>query len=392
MSSPTRATTERNHVLVPRLQTLTASAHLAARNLLQDRLRFGLSVVGVGLSLMLILFLFGLREGALQSAVIYLENAPGSVEVLPAGTRSTAAGSTQYLPQETSQRVAETPGVARVTPVLMTMGFAQLHERKEILKLVGYDASLGGGPWTLERGREPETDSEVVLDRVLANRHGLGPDDTLTIAGHEFLVVGLSNETSSWTGSYAFARKQAVEQLVLAPGAASFLLVTPQPGVSDSALVEQLGLIQGTNVLLKRQVMDNDRQIVAGIFDQVILVMVGAAFIVGALVMGMVIYTATTERQAEYGVIKAIGGRSGFLYQTVGTQALLAAGFGAVVGVAFVYAMAWLVTTLKPQFLVVIEPRAILLAVGAGFIMALLGAILPARTAARLAPAEVFRR
>jgi putative ABC transport system permease protein len=347
-------------------------------------------VVGVGLSLMLILFLFGLREGALQSAVIYLDNAPGSVEVLPVGTKSTAAGSTQYLPPETAQRVAETPGVRSVTPVLMTMGFAQMHERKEILKLVGYDASFGGGPWALERGREPETDREVVLDRVLASRHGLRLGDALTIAGHQLTVVGLSNETSSWTGSYAFARKQAVEQLVLAPGAASFLLVTPKPGESDASLVERLSEIQGTNVLLKREVMHNDQEIVAGIFDQVILVMVGAAFIVGALVVGMVIYTATTERQAEYGVIKAIGGRSGFLYQTVGTQALLAAGFGAVLGVAFVYAMAWLVTSLKPHL--VIMNRGPSPCCQRRIHHGLLGAILPARTAARLAPAEVFRR
>ncbi len=61
-------------------------------------------------------------------------------------------------------------------------------------------------------------------------------------------------------------------------------------------------------------------------------------------------------------------------------------------GVGFAFAMGWLVTTWRPQFLVLIEPPAIVLTLGAGLLMALLGALVPARSVARLAPAEVFRR
>ena len=66
--------------------------------------------------------------------------------------------------------------------------------------------------------------------------------------------------------------------------------------------------------------MANDKQIVADIFDQVILLMLAAAFIVGALVVGMVIYTATIERRGEYGILKAIGARNGMLYRIVVSQ------------------------------------------------------------------------
>jgi putative ABC transport system permease protein len=130
-------------------------------------------------------------------------------------------------------------------------------------------------------------------------------------------VVGLSSGTTSWTGSYVFARSTFVESLVLAPGAASMLLVTPASGTSSAELVASLRSIPGTNVLLKSDVMANDQQVVAGVADQIVILMVTASFIVGALVVGMVIYTATNERRGEYGIIRALGARSRVLYQVV---------------------------------------------------------------------------
>jgi putative ABC transport system permease protein len=365
---------------------------LALRNLLQDRLRFGLTVVGVAVSIMLMLFLVGLRTGVLRSSVVYLDNTPGSVVVLPPGAKSTGAGAAHFLTAGPIESVVSAPGVAAVTPVLTTIGATELDGRKEILKLVGYDPERGGGPWSLAAGGGPADENEVVIDRVLANRHGLRLGDILAVGGRSPKIVGLSNETSSWTGSYVFARTGFVESLVLAQGAASFLLVTPAPGTSARELVATLGTDPGRNVLLKTDVMANDQQITAGIVDRVLLLMVVAAFIVGALVVGMVVYTATTERRTEYGILKAIGASSGVLYQVVAAQAVIAALLGAALGVGFVFAVDWLVVAARHQFLVIIQPAAIATGLVAGLVMAIAGALLPARGAARLAPADVFRR
>jgi putative ABC transport system permease protein len=366
--------------------------NLAVHNLLQDKLRFALSVTGVALAVMLILFLLGLRSGMFRSAVLYLDNAPGSVAVMPAGVKSTSAGSGQFLSPEKVVAVASAPGVERATPILLTMAIPELHGQKQLIKLVGYDAALGGGPWKMAEGREPAADDEVVLDRVLASRHDFKVGDSFEVAGRQLKVVGLSSETSTFTGSYVFARKTLVESMVLAPGAATFVLVTPNPGTTPAELVTGLQTIPGTNVLLKSQLMANDQEVLAGIMDQVIFLMVAAAFIVGALVVGMVIYTATNERRGEYGILKAIGARNGVLYRVVASQAVVAAGVGSILGVGFAFAMGSLVVNVKPQFLVAIEPPAIAVTLAAGLVMALTGALVPARAVAGLAPAEVFRR
>jgi putative ABC transport system permease protein len=87
--------------------------------------------------------------------------------------------------------------------------------------------------------------------------------------------------------------------------------------------------------------------------------MVAIAFLVGTLV-GLVIYTATIERQREYGVLKAIGARNGLLYRTVTTQALIAAGVGSILGVALAFGLAQLIMTSQPQFLIVFESSAVI--------------------------------
>ncbi len=365
---------------------------LALRNLLQDRLRLALSIAGMSLAIMLILFLLGLRRGLMLAAVAYLDHAPGVVVMLPEGSRNTATGSGRFLPAETVQAATSIPGVERVTPILLISAMPVFHGRKEAIRLAGYEVARGGGPWRLTRGQPPAADNEVVLDEALARRHGFRTGDAVALGGREVIVSGLSRGTSSWTGAYVFARKPLVESLLLAPGAANLALVTPAPGVPAGEMAVRLQALPGTNVMLKREVMANDQRVLAGITGQVILLMVAAASITGGLVVGLMISTATLERQREYSILKAIGARSRTLYRVVVWQAMIAAGLGVVVGAGLAFAVGWVVMTLWPQFPVVIEPAALVMAAGTGMVMAIAGAVLPARTAERLAPAEVLRR
>lgn len=154
---------------------------LALRNLAQDKVRLALSVIGVALAVMLMLFLLGVNAGIYRGAAAYLDNAPGSVMLMPRGVESTVAGSGQFLPASTADTVSKVEGVGRVTPVLLLPAIPELHGGKELIRLVGYDPALGGGPWKLSAGREPAADDEVVLDRVLAERHALKVGDALEL-------------------------------------------------------------------------------------------------------------------------------------------------------------------------------------------------------------------
>ncbi len=364
---------------------------LAYHNLFQDKVRSILSLVGVGLAIMLILILNGFLIGIDRVASTYLDHAPGSVVVARKGVRNFITSSS-LLPLRTADAVRSTAGIAKVTPILTQPVYFDLHGQKQFVEMIGYDSRLGGGPWNLIEGREPHADDEMVLDRVLAEPHGIAPGDKLPVLNRTFTVVGLSADTSTWMMSFMFVRQTAAESLRLSPGATGFLLVTPANGISAETVRDRLSTLPGTQALLKSELIANDIALLNRTYRAPLQLMVTIALLVGVLVVGLIIYAATIERQREYGVLKAIGAHNTMLYRVVTTQAGLVAIAGSMLGVGLALGVAQLIMTLRPQFLIVIEPVATLEALAAGLAIAGLSALFPARLLARLAPADVFRR
>jgi putative ABC transport system permease protein len=362
---------------------------LARRNLFRDRTRFALSVLGVAVSVGLILLLAGYRAGIYRQASAYLQNTPGSLVVAEAGIRD-FLGTSSVLPSDAADAVRSTPGVDRVVPIVSQFVIFERHGRKDGFFLIGYDPAEGGGPWKLVAGREPAADDELVIDRTTADQHDIAIGERLTLLDREATVVGLSDETTFWAGSIAFARITTLQTLLRAPGLRSFLLVSPDADTAPDVLRDRLD-VSGTEVLLKREVVANDAKLMGRVYDAPIGLMVAIAFVVGVLVVGLVIYTATIERRREYGAIKAIGARNRTLYRVVTTQALIAAVVGAFAGVGLAYGAGAALMAWRPQFLVTIEPTAVAIVLASSLVMATLAALIPARSVARLEPAEVFR-
>jgi putative ABC transport system permease protein len=364
---------------------------LARRNLLHEPIRFGLSVTGIGLAIMLTLVLLGVLTGVRRQTGAYLAHTPGSVVVTAEGTDSFLL-STTPLPPGTADSVGSVPGVSRVVPLLAQWLVLRLHERREAAFLIGYDPITGGGPRRLAAGRAPATDDEVVLDHHLADRHGIAAGDVVEILGRPFAVSGLADETSPLMTSLVFVRKDALETVILAPGATSVLVVTPEPGLSPLDLRDRLAALPATSALLKDDLIARDVALFTAGFQSPIRLMAAIALLVGTLVVGLLIYAGTVERRREYGVLKAVGIGNRRLYRIIAWQALVTAAAGVAVGLVLAALAARLIMALRPEFLIALTPGAGLLATAAGLVMALAAALAPARVVAGLAPAEVFRR
>lgn len=362
--------------------------NLAARNLLQDKTRLALSVTGVALAVMLILILTGFVSGINLQLSRYLDHAPGSVVLVQPGSQ----GNSSILPAETVDAVRQVGGVASVVPVISQYAVLDLGQSKQFAVVVGYDPAQGGGPWALREGRLPGADDEVVLDAALADRHDVHVGDTFGLMGQTFRVVGLSAGTTTWMLGYVFMWMDAAQQLFGTPNVVSLVLVTPSSDVTPEEMRSRLAGIAGTDALLKSDLIASTRRTYLSVLGPILDLIAAIAGVVGTLVVGIVVYTATVERQREYGVLKAVGARNRVLYRVVATQALVAALVGSILGVGLALGAAQLIMAIRPQFLIAIEPTAVALALAIGLAMAVVAALIPARMLAGLAPAEVFRR
>lgn len=364
---------------------------IAFRNLLKDKTRLALSIGGIALAIMLILILDGFRAGMFRQITAYVDHSTGSIIVAQEGVNN-LLGISSLLPEGSASKIKKVEGVADAIPILSQFVILDLHGKKQPAYMVGYSPARGGGPWRLAVGREPSSDREVVFDRVLAERHKIHLGSTVEILDKDFTVVGLSDGTASWMTSFFFVRKSAAEDLLLAPGATSFLLVTIHADASPEAVRDRINRMSNVNALLKSDVAANDLKLFGRYFSAPIQLMSGIAFLVGTLVVGLVIYTATVERRREYGVLKAIGARNGMLYRVVAAQALIAALSGTIIGVGLAFAVSEWIMAARPQFLIVFESFNAAQTILIGLSMALIAALFPARVLAELAPAEVFRK
>jgi putative ABC transport system permease protein len=324
---------------------------LARRNLFQDKTRLVLSIGGVALAVMLILILKGFLAGMNRQITSYLDNSPGSIVIAEEDVVN-LLGATSLIPEGTDQKAESVRGVERVIPLLSQFIILDLHSKKQPAYMVGYEPGQGGGPWRISEGHEPDSKWEMVLDEVLAERHGLVIGDQVEVMGRDFIIVGLSHGTTSWMTSYLFVRKQDAEKIMLAPGATSFLLVATKDDANEGYVIGRLKRFSGINVLTKKEMAANDLKLFAKVFSAPLRLMVGISFLVGTMIVGLVIYTATVERQREYGVIKAIGGRNRFLYRVVLTQAFFASIAGSTAGILMASGAAQWIMNIRPQFLI----------------------------------------
>lgn len=364
---------------------------LARRNLFQDKVRLMLSISGVALAVMLILILKGFLSGMNRQITAYLDHSPGSLVVAQEDVVN-LLGATSILPGGIRQKTEAIRGVDRAIPILSQFVILDLHAKKQPAYMIGYETDKGGGPWELVLGREPRSKREIVFDQVLADRHALKLGDTVDVLGSDFTIVGLSKGTTSWMTSYFFIRKQDAENLLLSPGATSFLLLTTDQIADPDDVLSRLKKLSGVSALTKQEMAANDLKLFAKVFSAPLKLMVGIAFLVGTMIVGLIIFTATVERQREYGVIKAIGGKNRFLYQVVLTQALFASVAGSLLGVLLANGAAQWIMSARPQFLIAFDLMDMSQALIAGIGMALIASIFPTRVVARLAPAEVFRK
>jgi putative ABC transport system permease protein len=365
----------------------------AWRNLIQQRLRLAISVGGVALAMLLILVMSGLFAGSEEHAVIYIRNQPAAIWVMQAGVENIHMASS-ILPADTLERVRATAGVAEAVGVLYVSGVVEMGDTPVPNYIFGIDPDAPfGGPWSMPAGSADLALNEIVIDHTLARRYNLDLGDTVSILGYPLTIAGLSEGTAGIATSMVFVNRAALALgMGVTPQAASYILVQADPGTDPGTLIQTLrDTVPQANVMYQNDLINREQELVRQMGTDVIRAMSAVAYVVGLLVIGLTIYTATLERAREYGVLKAIGADNRQLLSAVLAQAFIAAGLGYVAGVGLAYGTAAVVGRLFPDMLILIEPSRWLWALPVLVVMVTIAAFAPIRRVMKLDPMAVFQ-
>jgi putative ABC transport system permease protein len=387
VSAPARMRSRRR---AARWMPLGGGVPLARRNLFQDRRRVLLSTGGVAVALLLVLILGGMVAGAMRQLTGYIDGSGADLIVSQLGVR-TMHMSASVLRPDIADRAREVPGVAWAEPIRYTTGIVSSPAGRMVTYLIGYNpAARHGGPDRLVAGRSPGP-GEAVLDREAADQLRVRVGDPVRVLGQPFSIAGLSTggtniaNTTVFIPTNDFARLRGPTQ--------AYVLVGARHGVDLGPLRAQLGAIPpGNSVLTREEFAAQERRLVTDMSADLMRIMSGIGFAIALAVIALTLLAVTLAKTREYGVLKALGARPGWLAATVAAQAAWSVVLALAAATGLALLLAVVIGRVSPALAIWIAPASVLRTGLGALLVGMVGAILPIRRVLRVDPATSFRR
>jgi putative ABC transport system permease protein len=369
--------------------TISPMVPVARRNLFAEKGRFAMSVGGVAFSVLLVLIVVSLYRGWSETGSIY-NRLPGQVWLAQAGTID-PFHSTSLLPAGLQPRLRRVPGVAAVLPVYSRHLGVPAPGRGRVDAYVmaigvptGMRIPAGSRVYFPARGH-------VVIDRVLAGALGVEQGDTLRMLGRK-LVVDAPVAGGNKIVEFAFLDATDGKAVLAEPGRVTYYLLATVPGADPAAVGRRAAaVVPGSEAHTSADFAAAFSRLVSAGFLNVVGALVAIGFVVGGAVIALTTYTATVEKARDYGVLKAVGASSRFLYRIVVWQSLLVGVAGAVLGVAASALVADLIGHWVPEFVTDLRAADVLFVLAAAVLMSIAASFVPVRRLNRIDPAMVFR-
>jgi putative ABC transport system permease protein len=365
-------------------------AALILKNLLRQRVRTLLTVLGIAVGITTVVALGVLTQGFTRTAGQIIDRGGASFMVVQRGAADMTFSS---LPERDVSRVAARPGVARAFGALM-------HVSK--VGSTSYFPLTGVTPSQLplfvtdvRTGRLPAGDAdEIALGQQAAASLHARLGDRVTISGLSFRVVGMYHSGAQWDAGGAYAPLSAVQRASGKTGTVSAIYVVPSAGVDAHALASRierdLPSVATISSVSEYGKVDQGYEMLGAVQLAIELLAVG----IGAIGVTNTMIMSVFERTREIGILRAVGwSRRRIMLAVLGESVALCV-MASAVGVALGTLAGRLVTNL-PQISNLIEPsydasiyvRAIVI----GLFVGLVGAAYPAIRATRLTPMEALR-
>lgn len=365
---------------------------LARKNLFEQPFRLAFSILGVGLSVMLILVMWAILEGILGQAGAYVRNTDAQVWVVQKGFTDIAHGFS-VLPTSLQRPLERIGGVESASPITGARSEVPTPDGgRETLAVLGYDTDTGvGGPWSFATDPAVPKPGEVVVDETFAETTGLAVGDELATPDRPRRIVALSSGTNQFTNQLAFGELRDIQRLVRLRDDVNFFALQVVPGAAESVQEAVAERFPQVSAFSKPAFVENNEEEIREGFQPILYVMVGIAFFVGLAIVGLTMYTAATEKAREYGVLSAIGADRSDLGGIILRQSAITSALGFALGSLLVLPAGLLIGELAPKTELEYPPWLFATTAGAAIAIALLGAYLPIRRLAHLDPAAVFR-
>lgn len=291
-------------------------------------------------------------RGIQNSLAIGRARLGADVVVVPGGNEApaqeafiTGQPTTFYMDGQVAAHIAQLPGVQQTSTQVFVQTLTNARCCIGEFFLVGFDPETDFtiSPWLASHLNSGPLGSYdiIVGDRIL-----LREGETVIFFGTDFTVEGVLEKTGMGIDRTVYvpidglrvmihrSAERAEETLTIAPNEISAVLIRVEPGSDVLDVAESIettiGGVQAFTASQLNQAVARQMQGTLGL----ILGVTTALWLMSLISIGLVFSLIVNERQREFGLLRAMGARQGFVFRLVIGEATLLTGSGGIIGLA----------------------------------------------------------
>lgn len=383
---------------------------LAVRDVVAHFTRFILTVLSVILGVAFLSGTLGLRsdlESTMANA--FASSTIGTIQI--DGQRLTPSSSERSdVPAGLASMVMDVDGVTAAAPRYY-LPVTALDKDDAPFSGVGIQTILAnstpGFPQWSQEGPEPVGKDEILLEESALERFGYEVGDRIGIviggSKHEMTIVSDTafDEPVSFV-NVLLMEQEAMEEFLPDPQVASSISVQTAEGVDlDQVMLDIEGLV-GSNYEVRtteevNEDFNQDIERILGFVTTFLLVFIVLALGVSTFIIANTFHMAVKARQKEFAYLRAIGASPTQVFVSVALQALIVGVIGSILGIALGSGLLVLADHFLTRLAVTsgtattLTASTITTSIIVGTLTTLIGAVIPARTAAQTPPVEAMR-
>jgi putative ABC transport system permease protein len=353
--------------------------------LLSEKLRLAIAIGGVAFAVFLIVTIQGLYYGFRSGAGDFARQFPASLWVVQPGIGDLARSSSE-IPSSLQPEIAGITGVAAAIPAEGRLQRISIDGHEDLSFVIAFE----DGPAATAAYKHLGYDAAPRAGQIIAHSSIAKRGQTVTLNELQLSVVDTYSGGIPMAG-YSFMNYEDARAAFGVPGYVNYIVVYPVAGHSPQDTAHAIQAAHpDVSVLTNEQLVEFTGRAVDS-FLPIISVLLAIAFLVGAAVVSLIIYTATVEKSRDYAVLKALGASNARLYLIVLSQSSIVSAAGFMVGTPLSLIVASVVRQRVPEFLTHTDWTSIAVVLGAVISMSLIAAYVPVSRIARIDPAMVFR-
>lgn len=346
------------------------------------------SVAGIGIGILLIVFTVGLANGTIRERASR-ESAVGAEIMFRApGSIGLSGSDALRLPVAMAKDLEAVSGVAKVVPIATnSVSSKEGLTGTRFIDGIPFDDYADVAGLKVVSGRKfEEGKDEMMADTAWFQNRKLRVGDRFSIYDRDFEIVGAYEPSA---GARIKIPLSTMQMQLGAEGKASAFLVKIKDGFTPQQVGDALNARFPDNQIILTSELEELYMQGFPALNVFLDVVIGVAGVISALIILLTMYTTVTERTRQIGVLKSLGMSNAGIAISIVKEAVLLSIGGVVFGLVATYLLKlalakW--TTLN----VAIDPKVVGTIVIVGIISGVLGALYPGIRAARLDAVEAL--